>query len=251
MPTNQQADLDGRSYQGGYIRGHQCMSNHRYVQASSEMNAQTFYSTNIMPQNSTFNSGLWGSMEQVCTAQACSDTLYCVTGNWGTRGYATDQNGKRIAAPEYCFKVILRTRSGRTGKRIDQITDASQLKAIGYWAANASSSNSGNLRDYTVSVSEIERKTGFKVLPDARRKDRRAGQGAEQPLGFRNQLIKPYMKNCFYRHFRSADAGLLRPEALQSGLLQPGEPLRHDQRSREARRRVHARGPQEVEYSQV
>ncbi len=74
VPTNQQADLDGRSYQGGYIRGHQCMSNHRYVQASSEMNAQTFYSTNIMPQNSTFNSGLWGSMEQVCTAQACSDT---------------------------------------------------------------------------------------------------------------------------------------------------------------------------------
>ncbi len=129
------------------------------------MNAQTFYSTNIMPQNSTFNSGLWGSMEQVCTAQACSDTLYCVTGNWGTRGYATDQNGKRIAAPEYCFKVILRTRSGRTGKRIDQITDASQLKAIGYWAANASSSNSGNLRDYTVSVSEIERKTGFKFFP--------------------------------------------------------------------------------------
>ena len=165
VPTNQQADLDGRSYQGGYIRGHQCMSNHRYVQASSEMNAQTFYSTNIMPQNSTFNSGLWGSMEQVCTAQACSDTLYCVTGNWGTRGYATDQNGKRIAAPEYCFKVILRTRSGRTGKRIDQITDASQLKAIGYWAANASSSNSGNLRDYTVSVSEIERKTGFKFFP--------------------------------------------------------------------------------------
>lgn len=61
--------------------------------------------------------------------------------------------------------MILRTRSGRTGKRIDQITDASQLKAIGYWAANASSSNSGSLRDYTVSVAEIESKTGYKFFP--------------------------------------------------------------------------------------
>ncbi len=165
VPRNQQANLDGRSYRGGYIRGHQCMSNHRYVQSSTQMNAQTFYSTNIMPQNSVFNSGLWGSMESVCTSQACADTLYCVTGNYGIREYATDQDGKRIAAPEYCFKVILRTRSGRTGKRIDRITDPSELKAIGYWAENSAASNNGNLRNYTKSVAEIEELTGYTFFP--------------------------------------------------------------------------------------
>jgi len=165
VPQNQQAYLVEHSYRGGYIRGHQCMSNHRYVQSSTEMNAQTFYATNIMPQNSEFNSGLWGSMESVCTSQACADTLYCVTGNYGVRGYATDENGKRIAAPEYCFKVILRTRSGRTGKRIDRITDPSQLKAIGYWAENSSAGNRGNLKDYTKSVAEIEKLTGYTFFP--------------------------------------------------------------------------------------
>lgn len=167
VPMNRQADLSRGSYNQkyGYIRGHQCMSNHRYVPYSTELNAQTFYSTNIMPQESQFNSGLWGSMEGVCSSHRCADTLYCVTGNAGLREYTYDKNGKKIAAPKYCFKVLLRTRSGRTGKRIDQITDASQLMAIGYWAENAASSNRGKLPDYVKSVAEIEELTGYTFFP--------------------------------------------------------------------------------------
>lgn len=157
-----QADLDGKSYRGG-VRGHQCMSNHRYG-SYRELNAQTYYSTNIMPQDYDFNSGSWLSMESAATRNSCADTLYLVTGTYGVRGYATDQNNKQIAIPEYCWKVLLRTRSGRTGKRIGQITDPSELMAIGFWAANSYASKNG-LKEYLVSVKEIEDKTGFVFFP--------------------------------------------------------------------------------------
>lgn len=164
VPDADQADLAGRSYKGGYIRGHQCMSNHRYVSYSTELNAQTFYSTNIMPQNSDFNGGSWLQMEGTATAKSCADTLYIVTGTYGVQGYATDQHGTRIAAPEYCWKVLLRTRKGDTGKRVGEITDASQLMAIGFWAENSSSSKAWS-SSYLKSVAEIEELTGYTFFP--------------------------------------------------------------------------------------
>lgn len=166
VPASYQADLTRGSYQNWQtngIRGHQCMSNHRYVPYSDELNRQTFYSTNIMPQNSDFNSGSWGNMESVASAQRCADTLYIVTGTCGERSRSYDKAGTDVAMPEYCWKVLLRTRTGRTGKRIDQVTDASELKSIGYWAENSSASKSG-LREYIVSVAYIEQKTGYKFF---------------------------------------------------------------------------------------
>lgn len=166
VPASYQADLTRGSYQNWQtngIRGHQCMSNHRYVPYSDELNRQTFYSTNIMPQNSDFNSGSWGNMESVASAQRCADTLYIVTGTYGRQDWSYDKAGTEVAMPEYCWKVLLRTRTGRTGKRIDQVTDASELKSIGYWAKNSSASKSG-LREYIVSVAYIEQQTGYKFF---------------------------------------------------------------------------------------
>lgn len=166
VPSAYQADLSLGSYQNWQtngIRGHQCMSNHRYVPYSDELNRQTFYSTNIMPQNSDFNSGSWGSMETIASAQRCSDTLYIVTGTYGVRSWSQDKAGTEVAMPEYCWKVLLRTRTGRTGMRIDQITDASELKSIGYWAENSSASKNG-LQEYIVSVAYIEQQTGYKFF---------------------------------------------------------------------------------------
>lgn len=60
VPEEFQVDLSRGSYNGRPIRGHQCMSYHRYVSYSSLLNEQTFYSTNIMPQDPDFNSGSWG-----------------------------------------------------------------------------------------------------------------------------------------------------------------------------------------------
>lgn len=170
VPSEYQVNLSKGSYRSGGIRGHQCMSNHRYVNyktdaslPSSDLNMQTFYSTNIMPQDYKFNGGSWLKMETVASAKRCADTLYIVTGTWGVRSYGLDKVGTSVAVPEYCWKVLLRTKSGRTGKRIDQVTDASQLMAIGFWAANATSSESG-LKEYITSVADIEEKTGYKFF---------------------------------------------------------------------------------------
>ena len=163
IPTNEQADLTRGSYRGG-VRGHQCMSNHRYNNYSLEMNEQTFYSTNIMPQNYDFNSGSWNDMENICSRQICADTLYVVTGTHDVASWGSDKAGKRVAVPKYCWKVLLRTKAGNTGKRISEITSASELKAIGYWAANSSASETG-LKEYIVSVQYIEEQTGFQFFP--------------------------------------------------------------------------------------
>lgn len=170
IPSQFQVNLSKGSYKSGGIRGHQCMSNHRYVNyktdanlPSSDLNMQTFYSTNIMPQNSGFNGGSWLKMENTASVKRCADTLYIVTGTYGVQGSGSDKAGTSVAVPEYCWKVLLRTRSGRTGKRVDQITDASQLMAIGFWAKNASSSKNG-LKEYLTSVADIEEKTGYKFF---------------------------------------------------------------------------------------
>lgn len=170
IPSQFQTNLSLGSYRSGGIRGHQCMSNHRYVNyksdaslPSSDLNMQTFYSTNIMPQNYNFNGGSWLRMENIASAKRCADTLYIVTGTYGVQSYGSDKAGTSVAVPEYCWKVLLRTKSGKTGNRIDRITDASQLISIGFWAKNASSSEDG-LKEYITSVADIEEKTGYKFF---------------------------------------------------------------------------------------
>lgn len=166
IPEADQADLRSGSYRGGGVRGHQCMSNHRSVPYSTLLNEQTFYSTNIMPQESAFNGGSWLKMEETASAmgKSCADTLYTVTGNYGVRSWSTDRSGTKVAMPEYCWKVLLRTKNGNTRKLIDEIHDASELIAIGFWAENSSASADG-LAEYTTSVAEIEQKTGYKFFP--------------------------------------------------------------------------------------
>lgn len=165
IPIEYQTNLSLGSYRNSWVRGHQVMSNHRYVSYSDELNAQTFYSTNIMPQHYDFNGGLWNDVEGACTKQACADTLYCVTGAWGSQGTTTDKAGKRITIPSHCYKAMLRTRSGSTGKSIDQITDPSQLKAIAYWAPNSADGNKGSASEYMISVAELEQKIGIRLFP--------------------------------------------------------------------------------------
>lgn len=168
IPTNYQTDLSIGSYKGSWVRGHQVMSNHRYSGFSDELNAQTFYSTNIMPQHGGFNSGLWNEVEAACTNKGMTtgtDTLYCVTGAWGSQGTTSDKAGKEITIPAYCFKVMLKARSNKNATPVEQITDPSQLMAIGYWAPNSSEGNTGKASNFMCSVAEVEQKTGYTFFP--------------------------------------------------------------------------------------
>ncbi len=163
IPTSYQANLSSSygSYGGNsYDRGHQMASNDR--QATVSMNKQTFYYSNMTPQLSSLNQGMWKSLEAAVLKQVCVDTLFVVTGADFSPviGYTTDNSGKSCAIPSAYYKVLLRTRIGFTGKAVSECS-ASELQAIGFWVEHEAQSDIPS----PVSVQEIEQKSGFTFFP--------------------------------------------------------------------------------------
>lgn len=139
-------------------RGHQIAKAQRTVTA--EARKQTNYYTNMTPQLQSLNGGKWSSLEdKERTAWMCSDTLYVVSGCHFDNYNTTCQNndGKTCPMPTHYFKVMLRTKAGNTGKRV-QVCSASELICAGYWVENKD--NDVATITFT-SVSEIEQLTGF------------------------------------------------------------------------------------------
>jgi len=130
---------DGLTFYRNYSRGHQIPSADRT--ANDELNNQTFYASNMTPQSGDFNGGIWGTLEGKIRDNICNDTLYVVTGCYFGNNYTTTRDGcngnnesqisKDCPVPTHYFKVILRTRSGSSGKPIPECS-ANELKAIGF-----------------------------------------------------------------------------------------------------------------------
>ncbi len=158
-----QANLE-RSYQhANYDRGHQVPNADRNGVAA--MAAQTFYYSNMTPQNSQLNQQPWGALESKARdSWICSDTLYVVTGAyWQTNNVTVpDIDGKECPVPDYYFKVFVRTVAGNVRTPGDCLADHS-CKSIGFWVAN--NSNQGTARNWVKSVAEIEALTGFEFFP--------------------------------------------------------------------------------------
>lgn len=139
-------------------RGHQIAKAQRTVTA--EARKQTNYYTNMTPQLQSLNGGKWGSLEdKERNAWMCSDTLYVVSGCHFDNYNTTCQNndGKTCPMPTHYFKVMLRTKAGNTGKRV-QDCSASELICAGYWVTHT---DNDNATITLKSVSEIEQLTGF------------------------------------------------------------------------------------------
>ena len=147
-------------YRGsGYDRGHLVASADRLFSESA--NIQTFYFSNISPQNNSFNAGIWLELETSVRNWGRSnnfrDTLYVVKG--GT--IKDDQvirtiGNKKIAVPKYYYMALL-------SKKADN------YKSIAFIFENKSYSTPYNLKQYALSVEELEKKTGidfFHNLPD-------------------------------------------------------------------------------------
>jgi endonuclease G len=157
-----------KSFNGNYDRGHQIPSGDRT--GSNEMNAQTFYSSNMTPQLSRLNQDMWAKLEDKVRSNRCSDTLYVVTGAYYGAdgkgiGSTTDKMGQACPLPEHYFKVLLRTRSGKSGKNIKECDD-SELRSIGFWVEHKSYGNINPPVSICTSVQEIEQKTGFTFFPE-------------------------------------------------------------------------------------
>lgn len=164
IPAIYQVDCLNKSYKGNYDRGHQLPSGDR--QASNELNAQTFYMSNITPQLDRLNQDMWARLETQVRANKCSDTLYVVTGAYFGAGAGTtaDGVGNSVPIPTNYFKVLLRTKSGSTGKAIKDCSE-SELISIGFWVDQKSYGNIAPPRSICTTVADIEAKTGFEFFP--------------------------------------------------------------------------------------
>jgi endonuclease G len=161
IPVGEQLDGVSGTFRG-YDRGHQIASADRL--GTQEMNAQTFYMSNMTPQLNSLNGSYWATLESKVRTYSCSDTLYVVTGAYYNTGFKTtmDASGNVVPVPTNYFKVLLRTRKGNTGKAIKDCTD-NELETIGFWLDHKA--YSGSLRNVCTTVADIEQKTGFSFFP--------------------------------------------------------------------------------------
>jgi len=116
--------------------------------------SESFYMSNMSPQEASFNRGIWKNLESAVRKMATQNqAVYIVTGpiftsNKGAIG------SNRVTVPGYYFKVIL---------------DYSGVehKAIGFILPNSKSSQP--LSTFALSVDEVESRTGldfFSAIPD-------------------------------------------------------------------------------------
>ena len=145
-----------KEYTGsGWDRGHMCPAgdNKYHWRAMNE----SFYMTNICPQNHNLNRGDWKELEEACRRWAEVEPVYIVCGpiNYRTPKYGYIGKTFRIRVPDAFFKVVL------TGMQ------SGKPRAIGFIYKNEAGNNK---RDHYVnSVDEVERITSmdfFSALPD-------------------------------------------------------------------------------------
>ena len=150
LGNDSSAPLGG--YGGRYDRGHQVPSNDR--QCCYEANAQTFYGTNMTPQEPNLNQKGWQDLELMVHGWAnTSDTTYVVTGCVvdGAKEFTTDTYGQRMTVPTAYFKALLKYSAAST---------LGQWNAIGFYYEHKPYIGSPT-KNHSISIDELEKMTGL------------------------------------------------------------------------------------------
>lgn len=138
-----------------YDRGHQLPSADRL---NREANEQTFYFTNMTPQVGALNQNIWATLEgKVREWSRSMDTLYVVTGCVvaGSKDYALDNEGKKVTVPTAYYKALLGYKKDRT---IGITAQTGGYTACAFWFPHEA--YSGNVMDKSMTIAELEEKTG-------------------------------------------------------------------------------------------
>lgn len=145
VKTGSATDAD---YKGsGYDRGH--LAPAADMSFSEQTMIESFYYSNMSPQNPSFNRGIWKRLEEKVRNWAILyQSIYIVTGPVLSEGNITPSNG--VAVPNYYYKVILDYHSAH-------------LQGIGFIMRNEGAS--GDLQAYAVSIDSVERFTGIDFFP--------------------------------------------------------------------------------------
>ena len=139
-----------RNYKkSGYDRGHLCPAGDRRF--SLEAYNETFFTSNVTPQEHNFNSGIWNRLEQKVRDWAKRyDGVYVVTG--GILNNDLDAIGtENVSVPNYFYKIVL----DRQGK---------EYKLIAFLIPHQESNK--NLASFVVSVDSIEALTKIDFFPN-------------------------------------------------------------------------------------
>ncbi len=139
----------------GWDRGHMAPAGD--MKWSKQAMSESFYFTNMCPQNPNLNGGDWKDLEEKCRTLATKvfDNIYIVCGPIVGNAKCGTIGPNKVVIPDAFYKVLL--------------TDiAGEYQTIGFVFKNQPGNK--NLGDYAYTVDEIELITGcdfFEALPDS------------------------------------------------------------------------------------
>lgn len=145
-------------HHSGYDRGHLCPSADR--NKTEEMNSLTFLMTNMVPQVHEMNAGPWERLEEHERDLAAKSgaELYIVAGP------IFDENpptiGRGVAVPRAAYKVIVVLSTGQNATHATKETPV--LSVV---VPNDSRVSGHSWTEFTTSVDDVERQTGYDFLP--------------------------------------------------------------------------------------
>ena len=102
LPT--ETNIGADYVKSGYDRGHLSPAGN-YIENQVEMD-ESFYMSNISPQDPSFNRGIWKRLENYERELAVEkDTIYVITGGI-LKGDLKTIGDNEVAVPEYFFKIF-------------------------------------------------------------------------------------------------------------------------------------------------
>lgn len=155
----------------GYSRGHMCASEDRVC--SKNTNGQTFFLSNMHPQSSSHNAGIWTRMEnrvrkwRDAVVAEGGEMFECRGGTIYPKGSANAGKSTRqdilgtigtgkLPVPKYFFMATLvKTAAGR-------------YTAVAFWTEHKEDTTA-DLTQFMITIDELERRTGYDFfcnLPD-------------------------------------------------------------------------------------
>lgn len=145
LPIN--ATASNKDYlKAGYDRGH--LTPFEDTTATAAGAAESFYFSNIAPQNPQLNRIAWKALEEHVRKWANHTTggLYVITGVYS--GPAQNYIGNHIRVPDYFYKIVLDKTTG---------------DSVAFLAKNTTPENS--FFKYSTNVASIEKLTGISFFP--------------------------------------------------------------------------------------
>jgi endonuclease G len=140
---------DWRNYKNsGFDKGHLCPA--ADMEFDEKAYNETFYTSNISPQDRDFNGGVWNRLEEKTRYWASMyDGVYVVAGGV-LKGSLKSIGKEKVMVPNYFYKILLDNSNGK-------------YKMIAFLIPNKKSEKP--LYSFVVSVDSVEKLTGIDFFP--------------------------------------------------------------------------------------